>query len=146
MISTSLDGSQALSSPCEALYSFFRQILEFFATAGGDLIQMLKRLQSLAIRFEDQTRIAINVDWSCPFSADCSFLDCIDEPDKLAESITKAQCEFFKRLSLKDFRDPKSNQQSYLRKEWLALSNDVAACVTSDINLLAPAMRLGEVC
>src|SRR5437016_1420621 len=145
LIFASLSQTEILLDPRHALHFLSKPIKQFFATRDHDLIPRLKQLAYLAERYKYTIARASDVDWRSPFLMDCSFMEAIAEPKDLAESETNNVEEAFRNLSAADILDPHSKRMRSLASRWSTLSDNVAALIAADLELVPSVMKLAEV-
>ncbi len=124
--------------------SCFRPIRKLLAKRDLRLIQILQRLEVLAVRFEDEVLLAESVDWENPFRTDFSILELLNTEDTQmrARNITKRDCTYFRQLNANDFLLPNMPRRAYLGTRWNRLAHDAKACVIANRNLIRPISKI----
>lgn len=136
----------SLANPYEALGFLFHPIAPLFK--GQSLVRTVKKLEVLAVGFDDKVLVAERVNWESPFVTDFSFLRTIrdDDPETIAAQITEFDRKGFSRLSPRDFDVPDRGYLLYMGKQWNTIADNVKACVIADSNLVQPLCKLVVVC
>jgi hypothetical protein len=131
-----------LANPYEALGFLLHPILPLFK--GQSLVRTVKKLEFLAVLFDDKVLVAERVNWESPFATDFSFLRAIRDidPEKIAAKIAESDCKMFSRLSPRDFDLPNKGHLLYIGKKWNTIADTVKACVIADSNLVQPLSKL----
>lgn len=131
--------------PYEALDFLFHPLPNLFREQN--IAQTVKKLEVLAVRFEDKVLGTERVHWESLHSTDFSFFNAIIDinPKTLAGFITQSDCAKFSPLSHEDFRSPNRRRLLKLGKGWNTLANDVTACVIADSGLVQTISKLAVV-
>ena len=138
---------KASPDPRSALDFLLDPFRQQFVKPDHDLIPRLQRLTILVERFKRKVLYASDVNWRYPFSTGFYLLEKIklNPPEDLAKLITDTDFKRFMQLTPADVFMPENKWPSWIGVYWSDLSDDTAACVTADDNLLSYMGTLAEV-
>lgn len=116
----------ASSDPYSGLDFIINLIESLFATNDRSLINILRRLAILEIRYEEAVINSVYIDWIEPLATDFSSLHNIRSLnlDQMAISITKTDRDCFNRLCAQDFLEDDSDLLGEIGKIWQRVSRD----------------------